>query len=93
MSEDKSQEKRTVEVFTAGCPCCDEAVALVNDLACCCCDVVIHDMNGDGAARAKELGVKRVPAVAVNGELASCCASGGVTREGLAAAGVGSPLS
>ncbi len=27
-------QKRTIEVFVAGCPCCDEAVALVKSLTC-----------------------------------------------------------
>ena len=85
-------EKRKIEVFTAGCGICDEAVSLVRELVCDRCEVIVHDMHGDGAERAWQLGVKRVPAVAVDGELASCCATGGVTREGLVAAGIGSPL-
>ena len=84
--------KRKVEVFTAGCALCDEAAALVQELACDSCEVVIHDMHGDGAARARELGIVRVPSVVVDGRLAACCAGAGVTREGLAAAGIGSPL-
>jgi glutaredoxin 3 len=26
--------KRTIEIFSAGCPACEEAVTLVNQLAC-----------------------------------------------------------
>lgn len=38
---------------------------------------------------AKELGVKSIPAVAVDGVLASCCAGRGVDEDTLLAAGVG----
>jgi copper chaperone CopZ len=67
-------ESRTVEVFTAGCPLCVDVVELVQDLACDSCDlqtVRLHDEAGQ--RRAEEVGVQSVPAVAVNGTLASCC--------------------
>lgn len=85
--------KRTVEVFVAGCPCCDEAVQLVKRLACDSCDVQILDMRVDKGVqdKAKEYGVKRVPAVAVNGKLADCC-RGGVDAAALRAVGIGSRL-
>ncbi len=82
--------KRKVEVFSAGCVVCDEAVSLVNKLACESCDVVVHDMREpDAAAKAKQYGVKSVPAVAVNSVLAACCAGGGVEESALRAAGIG----
>lgn len=81
---------RTVEVFTAGCPACDPVVQLVEDLACEHCDVQARDMNdAEVAERASALGVTRVPAVAVNGKLASCCAVAAPERDALARAGVG----
>ena len=85
--------KRTIEVFTAGCPCCDEAVQLVKSIACENCDVQVLDMRTDKAvqARAKGYGVKRVPAVVVNGQLADCCRSGAVDAATLRNFGVGSP--
>jgi hypothetical protein len=51
-------------------------------------DVKVHEMqHGDTAARAKKLGIRSVPAVVVNGKLASCCAFRGpnerVIREAL----------
>lgn len=86
--------KRTVEVFSAGCPACDETINLVNSIACPSCDVSVLDMNDANVAqRAKQLGITRVPAVVVNGKLADCCAAQGPTEEGLRDAGVGSPLS
>lgn len=82
--------KRKVEVFSAGCPACQDAIELVNRLACSSCDVSILDMNDIGVAkRARDLGVRSVPAVAINGQLASCCAAGGVDEQALRAAGLG----
>jgi hypothetical protein len=86
--------KRNVEVFSAGCPVCQETVDLVNGLACPDCDVQVLDMRDPAVAtRAKGLGVRSVPAVAVDGKLAACCAGRGVDEATLRAAGVGAPLS
>ncbi len=83
--------KRKVEVFTAGCPVCDETVKLVKSIACDSCEVEILDTNdGDAARRAKELGVNTVPAVAVDGVLLGCCAGRGPDEAALRAAGIGS---
>ncbi len=84
---------RTIEVFVAGCPCCDDAVALVKSLSCESCDVQIFDMRTDRIAqsKAKEYGVDRVPAVVVNGQLAGCC-QGSVDAGTLRELGVGTPL-
>lgn len=82
--------KRKVEVFSAGCPACQAAIELVNHLACGSCEVTILDMNDINVAkRARDLGVRSVPAVAINGRLASCCAAGGVEEQALRAAGLG----
>ena len=43
------------------------------------------------AARAEHYGVRSVPAVAVDGKLADCCAGRGVDEAALRAAGVGVP--
>lgn len=82
--------KRKIEVFSAGCPACDEAVALVNRVVCSSCEVEVLDMrDGAVAERARRYGVKHVPAVVVNGKLAECCKGQGVTEADLRAAGVG----
>lgn len=82
--------KRTIEVFTAGCACCDDAVQAVRAASCESCDVRVLDMKDPKvAARAKQLGVQRVPAVIVNGQLADCCASGKVNVEALRSMGLG----
>ena len=83
-------DKRKIEVFSAGCYLCQEAIDMVNQMVCSGCEVSILDMKDAGVvARAKELGVRSLPAVAVNGVLASCCAGRGPDEVALRAAGVG----
>ena len=85
--------KRMIEVFTAGCPCCEDAVKLVQTLACPSCDVRVLDMRTDKGAqtKARQYGVKRVPAIVVEGKLADCCQAGGPNAGTLKALGVGVP--
>ncbi len=86
--------KRKIEVFSAGCPVCEEAVERVRALTCPDCEVTVLDMNDPAvAARAQALGVRSVPAVAVDGDLASCCTGRGIDEAALRAAGVGTPCS
>ena len=64
-------EKRIVEVFSAGCSVCSEAVEQIKGISCSSCEIKVLDMNDPAvAARAEELGIKSVPAVVVNGKLA-----------------------
>ena len=86
--------KRQVEVFTAGCPLCDEAVNLVQSLACPNCEVTVYDLReGCGAdecrEKARQYGIHRVPAVVIDGKLADCCQTGPVSAEALRSAGLG----
>ncbi len=81
--------KRKIEVFSAGCPACDDVVSLVQGLVCPSCEVDVRDIAV--AKRAKALGVRSVPAVAINGQLAGCCAGRGVDEHSLRAAGLGQP--
>jgi len=85
--------RRKIDVFSAGCPACREAVALVKKTACPSCDVEVLDMSQDDvAAKAKEYGVRSVPAVAIDGKLADCCAGRGPDPVTLRAAGIGQRL-
>lgn len=82
--------KRKIEVFSAGCPACAEAVDLVNRIACPSCVVTVLNMHDPKvAARAKGFGARSVPAVAIDGRLAGCCAGRGPDEAALRAAGVG----
>ena len=86
--------RRKIEIFSAGCPACDTAVETVKRIACSSCDIEVLDMNqGRVAARAAQLGIKRVPAIVIDGEVAECCTVGGVDEQVLRSAGVGRPLS
>jgi len=85
--------KRNVEVFSAGCAVCEESIALVNRVACTSCEVTVLDMNEPAvAARAKQLGIRSVPAVAIDGMLADCCAGRGPDEAALRAAGLGQSI-
>jgi hypothetical protein len=64
-------QRRKIEVFTAGCPCCIEAVELVEFLAGTEHDVEISDMHDPAVAEiASGYGIRRLPAVVVDGRLA-----------------------
>ncbi|MPY71069.1 MAG: hypothetical protein GEU92_13390 [Alphaproteobacteria bacterium] len=83
-------DKRVVEIFSAGCAVCEAAVEMVRGLACESCDVRVLDMNDAAVAqRLTRLGGASVPAVAIDGALAVCCARGGPDAETLKAAGLG----
>lgn len=82
--------KRKIEIYSAGCPACEETVQLINRIACPSCEVTVLDMKEPAVAdRAKSLGVRAVPAVAINGKLAECCTGRGPEEAALRAAGVG----
>jgi glutaredoxin 3 len=85
--------KRTLEIFSAGCPACEDTIDLVNRVACPSCDVTVLDMRDpEIARRAKRLGIRSVPAVVINDQLADCCAGRGPDEQTLRAAGLGQPL-
>ena len=84
--------KRQIEVFGAGCPACEETIELVKSVACPSCEVTVLDMNDPSvASRAKSLGIRSVPSVVIDGELAGCCAGRGPDEATLRSAGLGQP--
>ncbi len=51
-------------------PIYEETTKLVNQIVCPSCEITIYDLNNrDGINRARELGVKSLPAIAVNDKL------------------------
>ncbi len=85
--------KRKIEVFSAGCPACEETVQLINRIACPSCEVTLLDMKKPAVAnRAKEMGIRSVPAVVIDGKLADCCTDRGTDEATLRSAGIGRPL-
>ena len=82
--------KRKVEIFSADCPLCREAIETIKQNACASCDVIVLDMIDDNVARrAKQLGIRGVPSVVIDGKLASM---GGIDFPALQEAGLGRPL-
>jgi glutaredoxin len=82
--------KRKIEVFSAGCPACEDTIQLVSRIACPSCEVTVLDMNDPSVAhRGRSLGIRSVPAVAIDGKLADCCAGRGPDEATLRAAGIG----
>lgn len=85
--------QRQIEIFSAGCPVCEDTVKLVNSMACPSCNVTVLDMSqADVAARAAQLGIRSVPAVVIDGKLADCCSGRGPDEAALKAVGIGIPL-
>jgi glutaredoxin len=86
-------QKRIVEIFSAGCSCCEDVISAIKAATCPSCDITIHDMRqAEVAERAKQLGVRSVPAVAIDGKLAGCCSGRGPDLDTLRAEGLGVPL-
>ena len=74
--------KRRIEVFSAGCGLCEEVIDTVRREAGSSSEVIVHNMlDARALARAKQLGIRSVPAVAIDGSLASCCSAKGVNIE------------
>ncbi len=70
--------KKKIEVFSAGCSTCKETIEVVKKLAGSSHQVVVHDMHkSEVASKAKQYGVRSVPAVVIDGKLAGCCAGRG----------------
>lgn len=79
---------RTVEIFSAGCPVCEEFIKVARERACPSCEVRVVDVRDPGTLpRLRELGIRSLPAVVIEGELAPCCAGRGPDPEGLFGSG------
>ncbi|MBW2148696.1 MAG: thioredoxin family protein [Deltaproteobacteria bacterium] len=84
--------KRKVEIFSAGCPLCDDVAAKVKDLSCSSCEITINNLDkGQGVTEARAYGVTSVPAVVVDGKLIGC-RCGAISEDDLKAAGIGQPI-
>lgn len=83
-----------IEVFTAGCPLCEDAVRTVRETACPSCTITVYDLAAgcetmECRKKARAYNISRVPAVVVDGKLCSCCEGSKVSADLLRAAGVG----
>ncbi|MFZ0238739.1 MAG: thioredoxin family protein [Xanthobacteraceae bacterium] len=71
--------KRKIEVFSAGCALCHEVIDVVRQEAGSSSEVIVRDMiDARVLSRAEKLGIRSVPAVAIDGKLASCCTGKGL---------------
>lgn len=82
--------KRKIEIFTAGCPICDEQVEKIKVAACSSCEIETLDVKTDSNAlkRANDYNIKSLPAVAINGNLADCCSNKGIDIDVLKSMGL-----
>lgn len=86
-------KKRKIEIFSAGCAICEEATDAVLRAACSSCEVILHDMRDPlVVCRAKDFGIRSVPAVVIDGKLSSCCTARGIDIEVLKREGLGKRL-
>jgi hypothetical protein len=84
--------KRRVEVFSAGCALCEEVLDAARREAAPSCEVVRRNMlDSRVLRRAEELGIRSVPAVVIDGKMASCCTAQDAIQV-LKAAGLGKDL-
>ena len=68
----------TIEIFSAGCSVCKDAIELARRLAGAAQEARVLDMQrAETITRAREVGIGSVPAVVVDGKLAACCAGRG----------------
>lgn len=93
----ETQTKRKIEVFTAGCSVCSPVVDMVKSMACSDCEVIVYNLaepceSKECIDKAKAYGIKALPAVAVNGQLLSCCQNKGVSEAELRNAEIGQPV-
>lgn len=90
----QNQNKRKIEVFTAGCSVCEPMVEMVKSMACSSCEVIIYNLSQpcdtkECLEKLQEYGIKALPAIAVNGSLLSCCQNKEISMEALKNAGIG----
>lgn len=78
---------KKIEVFSAGCHACAEAVDMIQRIVGSAHQVEVLDMaRAEVAARARQLGIHSVPSVVIDGKLADCYAGRGPDEKALRAA-------
>ena len=83
------KENCTIEIFSANCPLCVDAIELVKKIARSDCEIQVLNMNEESVLqRAKKLGISRVPAIVIDGEIAECCQGKAPSESILRASGI-----
>lgn len=74
--------KHKIEIFSAGCALCNQAVDLVKKIADKHCEVMVLDMHQEHVEhRAQLLDIQTVPTILVDGKIAPCCQGKGVDED------------
>ena len=82
--------KRKIEIFSAGCPTCEESTQQMLAATCPSCKIEVLNMRERAiSTRAQRLGIRSLPAIVIDGILADCCSSRGLDIATLQAAGLG----
>lgn len=76
---------------------CQPTVDLVKSMACTSCEVIVYDLSNPCETKVCQekvitYGIKRLPAIAVNGKLLGCCENKEISAEELVNAGIGEPV-
>lgn len=62
-------EKARVEIFSSGCQVSDETIELIHTLVTPPCEIIVFNTNDDQVLHyAKTLGVKKLPAIFIDGK-------------------------
>lgn len=86
--------KRTIELFTAGCLVCNPVVEMVTSIAnkeyneITVYDLVKQWETKECVTKVKDYGIKRLPSIAIDGKLMECCKSHAITKEDLINGGI-----
>ena len=82
---------RKIEIFTAGCPVCDEQVTKVKEAACSSCEIEVLNVKESEEAlkKSKSYNINSLPSVVVDGVLAQCCSNRVIDIDVLKSLGLG----
>lgn len=82
---------RKIEIFTAGCPICEEQVNKVKEAACSSCEIEVLNVkeNPEALSKSKSYNINSLPSVVIDGVLAQCCSHKGIDIDILKSMGLG----
>lgn len=82
---------RKIEIFTAGCPICNEQVIKIKEAACSSCEIEILNVkdNSEALKKSKTYNINSLPSVVIDGVLAQCCSNRGIDIDILKSLGLG----
>lgn len=83
--------KRKIEIFTAGCPVCEDQVQIIKEAACPSCEIEVLNVKEDVYAleKSRSYNIRSLPGVVIDGVLAACCNNKGIDVNVLKSLGLG----